>query len=85
MFLNSIGRPPCIGGVMPQGWGTRHPPTPTEAFALSGDGHPRQVAVTGRGWLLSRQMGWFCCDNIAPRVGLAGSFLALNYPGKFSL
>ena len=85
IFLKSIGHPPCICRVMPQGWGTHHPSAFTEAFALSGDSHPHQVTVTSWGRLLSRQMGLFCCDNIVPRVGLAGSFLALNYPGKFSL
>lgn len=88
IFLKSIGHPPppCICGVMaPRMGASHHPSALPEAFALSGDSHPRQVTVTGWGWLLSRQMGLFCCDSSPPWVGRAGSFLALNYPRKFSL
>jgi len=57
----------------------------TKAFALSGDSHPLQVTVTGWGWLLTHLIGFFCRDNVTLCIGLAGSFLVLNYPGKFSL
>lgn len=67
--------------MTPQGWGTHQP----ETFALLRDSHPCQVTVTGWEGLLSHWMVLSCWDNVMSWVGLAGSFLALNYPRKFSL
>lgn len=78
IFLKSIRR---VCRVTPQGWGTHHP----ETFALLRDSHPCQVTVTGWEGLLSHRMVLSCWDNVVSWLGLAGFFLALNYPGKFSL